>query len=66
MEDLTGLTPKEAEKLLKDQSLTARFSGSGETVTGQIPAAGQTVPGASQVLVYLGDPVPDRTVTVPA
>ncbi|MDD5955042.1 MAG: penicillin-binding transpeptidase domain-containing protein [Firmicutes bacterium] len=65
MEDLTGLTPKEAEKLLKDQSLTARFSGSGETVTGQIPAAGQTVPGASQVLVYLGDPVPDRTVTVP-
>ena len=65
VEDLTGLTKTEAEKLLKAQSLTARFSGSGETVTGQIPAAGQTVPGGSQLLVYLGEDAPETTVEVP-
>ena len=41
------------------------LSGSGETVTGQIPAAGQTVPGGSQILLYLGEPAPDTPVTVP-
>ena len=60
MEDLSGMTPKDAEKLLKSQNLTARFLGSGETVTGQIPAVGQTVPGASQVLLYLGE-MPEQT-----
>ena len=39
--------------------------GTGETVTGQIPAAGQTVPGDTEVLVYLGEAPPERTVTVP-
>ena len=65
MEDLTGLTQQEAEKLLKDQSLSAVCSGDGETVTGQIPSAGQTVPGGSQVLLYLGEEAPVRTVEVP-
>ena len=65
MEDLTGLTKSETEKSLKEQSLTAVFSGDGETVTGQIPAVGQTVPGGSQVLVYLGEDPPERTVEVP-
>ena len=65
MEDLSGMTPKDAEKLLKSQNLTARFLGSGETVTGQIPAVGQTVPGASQVLLYLGENAPEVTVEVP-
>ena len=65
MEDLSGLTQKDAEKLLKSQNLTARFIGSGETVTGQIPAAGLTVPGASQVLLYLGEQVPEAMVEVP-
>ena len=65
MEDLTGMTKSETEKLLKGQSLTAVFSGDGETVTGQIPAVGQSVPGGSQVLVYLGEAAPERTVEVP-
>ena len=65
MEDLTGLTKPEAEKMLKEQSLTAVFSGEGETVTAQIPAVGQTVPGGSQVLVYLGEGAPERIVEVP-
>ena len=65
MEDLTGLTREEAEKLLKGQTLTAQFVGEGETVTGQIPAVGQSVPGASEVLVYLGEEAPEETVEVP-
>ena len=65
LEDLTGRTKAETEKLLKQQNLTAVCSGSGELVTGQIPAAGQTVPGGSQVLVYFGEEPPERTVQVP-
>ena len=63
--DLTGLTAEEAEKLLKESSLTAETVGAGETVTGQIPAAGRTVPGGSQVLLYLGEVPETETVTVP-
>ena len=63
--DLSGLTPKEAEKLLKENSLTVELVGSGETVTGQLPAAGRTVPGGSQVLLYVGDVPETETVTVP-
>ncbi len=65
MEDLAGLTAKEAEKLLKDQFLTARIIGDGEKVTGQIPAAGTEVAGNSQVLLYMGEPVPRDRITVP-
>ena len=39
--------------------------GTGETVTGQIPAAGQTISGNSQVLIYLGEDPPTDTVTIP-
>ena len=65
MEDLTGLTMKEAEKLLKEQGLTCRISGSGETVTGQIPAPGQSIPGGSQALLYFGEEISEDTVDVP-
>ncbi len=65
LEDMTGMTAQQAEKLLKEQALTARIVGSGETVTGQIPAAGQTVPGGSQILLYMGEDVPRETVSVP-
>ncbi len=65
VDDLTGLTEKEAEDILKAAGLSSVFSGTGETVTGQIPAAGQTVPGGSQVLVYLGEAAEAETVAVP-
>ena len=65
LDDYTGKTAAETEKLLKNQSLTARFIGNGETVTGQIPAAGKTVPGGSELLVYLGEAAPERMVQVP-
>ena len=65
MQDLTGLTVKEAEKILKENYLTCKTVGTGDTITGQIPAAGQNVPGDSQVLLYLGEAVPEDTVEVP-
>ena len=65
MPDLTGLTAKEAEKILKESYLTCQTVGSGETVTGQIPAAGQNVPGDSQVLLYLGEEALQEQTEVP-
>ena len=65
LENMIGMTAKEAEKQLNAQLLTARFVGTGETVTGQIPAAGQSVPGDSQVLLYLGEPTEETVVKVP-
>ena len=65
MPDLTGKTAKEAAALLKEFSLTPVCSGSQETVTGQIPAAGQSVPGGSQVLLYFGPPAENEPVKVP-
>ena len=65
LEDMTGMTGQEAEKLLKSNGLTAVLQGSGEAVTGQIPAAGQGVPGDSQVILYLGEVPEERLVTVP-
>ena len=65
MEDLTGLTAEEAARKLKETGLTAKMTGTEETVTGQIPAAGQTIPGGSEVLLYLGDPSEAAAVTVP-
>ena len=65
LEDMSGLTWEDAERKLKDNGLTAKGIGSGETVTGQIPAAGQTIPGGSQVLLYMGEQVSRRMVAVP-
>ena len=65
MPDLTGMTVKEAEKILKESYLTCQTVGSGEMVTGQIPAAGQNVPGDSQVLLYLGEEALQEQTEVP-
>ncbi len=65
VEDFQGLSQKEAEKILKANGLTAQHIGSGETVTGQIPAAGASVPGGSELLLYYGDSAPSQSVEVP-
>jgi len=65
VEDLGGLTKKQVESKLKEQGLSAVFIGQEETVTGQIPEAGQIVPGGSQLVVYLGDTPGEETVTMP-
>ena len=65
LDDFTDMGAKDAEKLLKNQNLSAKMVGDGETVTAQIPAAGESVPGGSQVLLYLGEEPDNRTVKVP-
>ena len=65
VEDMAGLTVKEAEKKLKVQGLSYQAIGDGDTVTGQIPVAGSSVPGGSQVLLYFGENPPTETVKVP-
>ena len=58
LSDFTGLTREEAQAKLKEQGLTASFRGIGLAVTAQIPAAEQSVPGNSEVILYCGeDPV---------
>ena len=65
LEKYIDLTEKEAESKLKRMGLSAQFVGTGETVTAQIPEPGQTVPGGSQVLLYLGQTPKEETVEVP-
>ncbi len=65
LEDLTDLTEGDAVRKLKDSGLIPKLAGTGETVTGQLPAAGQTVPGGSEVLLYLGQEPEERMVPVP-
>ena len=65
LQDWTGETRKNAENALKALGLTARVIGDGETVTGQIPAAGETVSGDSRVLLYCGETPEAEDVTVP-
>lgn len=65
MPDLMGLSETEAAKLLTDESLRYRTVGSGTAVTGQIPAPGSSVPGTSQVILYMGENAPSDLVAVP-
>jgi len=65
VEDFIGLTAKEAEERLKNSGLTAEFQGTEETVTGQLPVPGQTVPGGSEILLYLGEAPREVSVQVP-
>ena len=55
-----------AESVLKQNNLTYRVVGEGDVITGQIPAAGATIPGGSQVVLYMGEEeVPTEQVEVP-
>ena len=65
VEDLTGLTVKEAEKRLKEQNIRFQAVGTGETVTAQIPAAGGIVPSGSEILLYFGEAPPADKIRVP-
>ena len=54
LDDLTGLSPEEAQAILNEKKLEALCAGEGGTVVSQIPQAGQQVPEGSQILLYLG------------
>ena len=65
LEDLTGFSQKDAEKYLKSVALSAKIIGQGDTVTDQLPSPGESMPGGSQVLLYLGETAEDTQVEVP-
>lgn len=65
LEKYIDLTGKDAESKLKRIGLSAKFTGNGEYVTGQLPEPGKTVPGGSQVLLYLGQAPEQTTVNLP-
>ena len=65
MPDVRDLTEDEASTILAGQSLRYLTVGAGGTVTGQIPAPGELLPGNSQVILYMGEDVPTDLVTVP-
>ncbi len=65
MPELTGLTAAQAQDKIKRLGIGMKIVGTGDTVTGQIPAAGQTVPGNSEVLVYFGESAEPQSVKVP-
>ena len=63
--NLNGLNLADATSALQKNNLTIRTVGDGDTVTGQIPANGASIPGGSEVVVYMGVDVPTDQVTVP-
>ena len=65
MPDVRELSEEAAAQALEEQSLRYVTVGSGLTVTGQIPAPGDMLPGTSEVILYMGEPVPTDKVTVP-
>ena len=65
LDDMTGMTPKEAEKLLKSQGLKATIRGTGIAVLSQLPGPGQGVPGNSSVILYTQDENQKEPVSVP-
>ena len=65
LEDFSGLTTADAARKLKESGLRSETVGTGETVTGQLPAPGQRISGGSEVLLYLGEEPEQRMVSVP-
>ncbi|OUN24866.1 penicillin-binding transpeptidase domain-containing protein [Pseudoflavonifractor sp. An85] len=65
MINVTGYELTVAKGLLTDRGIRCRTVGTGNTVTGQLPAAGVTIPGSSTVILYLGEEVPTAKVKVP-
>ena len=65
MPDVRDLTEQEASEALKAQSLTYITVGTGDTVSGQIPAPNEKVPGNSEVILYMGAQMPTDKIVVP-
>lgn len=65
MPELLGLTLAEAKTALQEKNLTFRTIGEGEQVTDQVPLAGATIPGGSQVVLYLGEQAQQQEISVP-
>ena len=65
MINVTGYELTVAKGLLTDRGIRCRTVGSGNTVTGQLPKSGVTIPGSSTVILYLGQDAPTDKMKVP-
>lgn len=65
MINVTGYELTVAKGLLTDRGIRSRTVGTGNTVTGQLPKSGVTIPGSSTVILYLGQEPPTDKVKVP-
>ena len=65
LEDYTGLSAKDAQKKLTQLGIKCLMQGTEDTVTAQLPEAGQSVPGDSQIILYLGGSPEKTQVEVP-
>lgn len=65
MPEVSGMALSDAKKALEEKNLTCRTVGQGDTVQGQVPAAGAIIPGGSETVLYL-DVAPEQTeISVP-
>lgn len=62
---VTGLSLADAQAKAEAVGLTVRTVGSGETVTDQIPIQGASIPGGSEMVLYMGEAKPTDQVEVP-
>ena len=62
---LVGGTLANAETALQKRNLSYRTVGDGDTITGQIPSSGTSIPSGSEVIIYLGAEKPTDPVQVP-
>ena len=60
-----GLSLADAQKLLQSKGLSYRVVGDGTAVTDQLPSYGVSIPGNSEVVLYLGEEKPTEQVEVP-
>jgi len=63
--DVRDLSESEAASALSEKSLGYEVRGEGTTVTDQIPMPGAEIPGASRIILYMGEEKPTEQVTVP-
>ena len=60
-----GLSQADAVQLLESKGLSYRLVGEGSVVTDQLPSQGATIPGKSEVVLYLDAEKPTAQVAVP-
>lgn len=65
VENQVGKVAHDAQSALRQENLGAKIIGGGGTVLSQIPAAGETVPKGSTIMLYTDGSAPSDTVTVP-
>ncbi len=65
MPRVTNLELTVAKGMLQNAGFNCRTVGTGNTVTGQVPAAGVSIPSGSTVVLYLDEEAPTEQVEVP-